>query len=90
MAEEEVRPNRFAIGCLLFAPGLFGGAMIALGIGLIVDRVTGCRATGEGATVCNAGWYIVIGGIVGVIVLETVVQWRLRRRADAAGNSDRS
>jgi uncharacterized membrane protein YdcZ (DUF606 family) len=91
VANEAARPNRFAIGCLLLPPGFFGGAMIALGIGLVVDRITGCKVEADqGATVCNAGWYILVGGLLGVIVLQAVVQWRLRRQSGATVNSDRS
>jgi uncharacterized membrane protein len=93
MAGEVVRPNRFAIGCLLFLPGFFGGAMIALLVGMVIDRITGCVPPGSaagGATVCGWERYATIGGVLGVVLLESVVLWRLRRSSAVTRNPERS
>ena len=93
MAEEVERPNRLAIGCLLLLPALFGGAMIALLVGMVVDRITGCVPPGAaagGPTVCGWERYATIGAVLGVVLLESVVLWRLRRSSAATRNSERS
>jgi hypothetical protein len=87
---DDASPNRLAVGCLLALPGFFGGAMIALGIGLIVDRVTGCQVPDVGPTVCNWQRYVLVGGVMGLLLLEGAVQWRLRRAASASRRSERS
>ena len=93
MTDEVERPNRMAIGCLLLLPGFFGGAMIALLVGLVVDRVTGCIPPGAeagGPTVCGWERYATVGAVLGVVVLESVVLWRLRRSSAATRNLERS
>jgi hypothetical protein len=87
------RPNRLAVGCLLFLPGLFGGAMIALLVGMVIDRITGCVPPGAaagGPTVCGWERYATIGAVLGVVLLESVVMWRLRRSSAAKPNPERS
>jgi hypothetical protein len=93
MADEVEPPNRLAIGCLLLLPGFFGGAMIALLVGLIVDRITGCIPPGAeagGATICDWERYAAVGAVLGVVLLESVVLWRLRRSSAATRNPERS
>ncbi|MBX6331860.1 MAG: hypothetical protein IRY91_08435 [Gemmatimonadaceae bacterium] len=81
----------FAVGCLLAIPGFFGGGMIAVGIGKIVDGLTRCQPA-EGWPVCNTPAYLLVGAVAGAILLPSVVVWLMLRRKGArtTGNSDRS
>jgi len=59
--------------------------MIGVGIAQIVDTVTGCKAASELPS-CNTFTYFLGGGIVGVVVMMVLIQWRIRRRA--GGSTD--
>jgi hypothetical protein len=77
-----------AVGCLLAIPGFFGGGMIAVGVGMMVDGLTRCVAPPE-LPVCNTFVYMLTGGLIGVVLLPGVAIWLMRRRRPG-GNSDRS
>jgi hypothetical protein len=66
------------VGCLTTVIGLFGGGMIAMLIGKIVDGVTGCRPP-EGLPVCTWWRYWWTGALVGGVVLPIIAVRRLRR-----------
>ena len=68
------------IGCLMAIPGFFGGGMIAVALGRLVETVTGCTPP-EGLPACHTFTYLLVGGLTGLVVLPTVVLWRLNRSA---------
>lgn len=71
------------VGCLTIVVGFFGGGMITLLLARGVDIIRRC-APAEGLPVCgNWAIYAGIGGLVGAILLPTMVFIRLLR-ADAA------
>ena len=82
-------PNRFAIGCLLAVPGVFGGGMLGAMVAKIVGSYTGC-APPEGIPACDLGTYVTSGSLIGIVLLPSLVLWRLRRAAGGSGNSARS
>ena len=66
------------VGCLTLVVGFFGGGMISVLIGKVVDGVTGCRPA-EGLPVCAWWRYVLIGGAVGAVVLPAMALLRLRQ-----------
>jgi hypothetical protein len=64
--------------------GFFGGGMIAMLVGKIVDGVTGCRPP-DGLPVCTWWRYWWTGGLVGAVLLPTFAVTRLRRGRRNAG-----
>lgn len=91
--EEEGRARWAAraagIGCLLAFPGFFGGGMIAVALGRLVGTATRCVPP-EGLPACHTFEYLLVGGLTGMVLLPSVVVWRLRRGARAKRNSERS
>ena len=82
-------PNRVAIGCLLAVPGFFGGGMVGAFMAKLVSGATGCQPP-EGLPGCHLAWFIWPGAVIGVVLLPSVVLWRLRRGNGGSGNSARS
>lgn len=78
-----------AVGCLLAIPGFFGGGMIAVGVGKLVDAFTRC-VPAEDVPACNWFDYWLVGSLIGLVVLPGVALWMLRRRRPADRASDRS
>ncbi len=75
------------IGCMTIFVGFFGGGMITLLLARIWDAVTGCSAP-DGLPVCgNWAMYAGIGGLIGAILLPTVVFIKLSRSDAAARDS---
>lgn len=70
-------------------PGFFGGGMIAVAIGRFVGTLTRCVPP-EGFPACHTYKYLLVGGLTGLVLLPSVVLWRLRRSARATRNSERS
>jgi hypothetical protein len=66
------------VGCLTLIIGFFGGGMIGMMVGKIVDGVTGCRPP-EGLPVCTWWRYWWTGALSGAVLLPTVAVYRLRR-----------
>ena len=76
------------VGCFTLPIGFFGGGMIAMLAGKIMDAVTGCVPP-KGLPVCSWWVYWWIGAGIGVIGLPTFAVLRLRRgrkRLDAGLN----
>jgi hypothetical protein len=71
------------VGCFTTIAGFFGGGMIALLLGLIVEGVRGCKPP-EGLPICNSHLYYFPGGLIGMVFLPAVVLWRLRSGDRAA------
>jgi hypothetical protein len=71
------------IGCLTIVVGFFGGGMITLLLVRGVDILRRCSPA-QGLPVCgNWAMYVGIGGLIGAVLLPTVVFIKLLR-ADAA------
>jgi hypothetical protein len=66
------------VGCLTLVVGLFGGGMIAMLIGKIVDGVSGCKPA-DGTPVCDWWKYFYTGALVGAVLLPSVAVYRMRR-----------
>jgi hypothetical protein len=74
------------VGCLTVVVGFFGGGMIAVLVGRGVDMATRC-SPGEGLPACNWHIYWLVGGLLGAVLLPTVVLVKLLRSDAAARNS---
>jgi hypothetical protein len=81
------RVRNSMVGCLTAMVGFFGGGMIAVLVGVVVDLVRRCKPP-EGLPVCgNWAIYAGVGGLVGAIILPTVAIIRLRRSDATARTS---
>ncbi len=80
MTERESRIARnLGVGCLTAVSGCFGGGMIAVLIAKMVGSAQGCEPA-AGVPACNWPVYAVIGMGVGLVLLPTLVLWRLNRK----------
>ena len=70
-------------------PGFFGGGMIAVAVGRLGETLTGCTPL-DGLPACHTGTYLLVGGLTGLVLLPSVVLWRLHRVAQTTRNSERS
>ncbi|HEU4641320.1 MAG TPA: hypothetical protein VFS44_02615 [Gemmatimonadaceae bacterium] len=89
MAERVRGARPFALGCLLMIPGFFGGGMIAVGVAKIVGALRRCTPP-DGFPACDTPTYLWVGALIGLVLLPSVVVWRLRRGDGATRNSERS
>ena len=75
------------IGCLTFVVGFFGGGMISVLLGKGVDIARRC-VPAEGLPMCgNWALFAFGGGLIGAILLPTVVLMKLRRGSAVTRNS---
>ena len=72
------------VGFLTLIVGFFGGGMIAMLVGKVVDGVTGCKPP-DGLPVCTWWRYWWTGALVGAVLLPAVAVTRLRRGRRNAG-----
>ena len=77
------------VGCLTAVVGFFGGGMIAMLIGKVVDTFTGCKAA-EGLPVCEWWRYWWTGGLIGFVGLPFIAVRRMRRGRKMADSSNES
>jgi hypothetical protein len=70
-------------------PGFFGGGMIVVAIGRFVESITGCTPP-DGLPACHTGLYLVVGGLTGLVLLPSVVLWRMHGASSRTRNSGRS
>lgn len=75
------------VGCLTLVVGLFGGGMIAMLVGKVVDGVTGCKPA-DGTPVCDWWKYFYTGALVGAVLLPSVAVYRMRRGRKNDSNSN--
>jgi hypothetical protein len=75
------------VGCLTAVAGLVGGGMIAVLISKIVGGITGCHGDSETGAPCNWSIYWTWGAWIGLILLPSVVIWRMRRARAASRTS---
>ena len=76
------------VGCLMAISGFFGGGMIAVAIGKVVGSLQRCKPD-AGLPACNWFEYLAAGALVGMILLPSVVIWRLRQGPAATDHSQR-
>ena len=67
--------------------GFFASAMIAVLIAKVVGHFQGCSVDADTGAPCNWFVYAVGGGVLGMIVLPTVVIMRMRKARAASRNS---
>ena len=84
----DVRPKGLLIGCLMMVPGFFGGGMVGALVAKVVGSMREC-APPEGYPACDVWSFVVPGGLIGIVLLPSLVLWRLRRTS-GQGNSSRS
>ncbi|MEP6620699.1 MAG: hypothetical protein ABJE47_15345 [bacterium] len=77
-----------AVGCLTAASGLMGSAMIAVLLAKIVGFATGCAADAETGAPCNWLTYALRGGLLGMVLIPTIVIRRMRKTRAASRNSE--
>jgi hypothetical protein len=75
------------VGCLTLIVGFFGGGMIAMLVGKVVDGVTGCVPS-EGLPVCTWWRYWWTGALLGGVSLPTLAVARMRRGRRAGDESN--
>ena len=100
MADQEAGPDRgpgetadgvwpyLGVGCLTAVAGLVAGGMIAVLIAKIVGAVTGCRADPDTGAPCDWSVYWTWGARIGLILVPTIVLWRMRKVRAASRNSE--
>ena len=76
------------VGCLSAVVGLAGGGMIAVLIAKVVGGVTGCHAEVETGAPCDWSIYWTWGARIGLILVPTVVLWRMRKVRTASRNPE--
>jgi hypothetical protein len=76
------------VGCLSAVVGLAGGGMIAVLIAKIVGGISGCHGDAETGAPCNWSIYWTWGARIGLILVPTIVIWRMRRARSARKNSE--
>jgi Flp pilus assembly protein protease CpaA len=73
----ETGPPRYAVGCALAIPGFFAGGMIGAAIAKLVGAVRGCTPP-QGFPACDIWAFVLPCGVIGSVMLATVVMLRLR------------
>jgi len=72
----------------MMVPGFFGGGMVGALVAKVVGSMREC-APPEGYPACDVWSFVVPGGLIGIVLLPSLVLWRLRRTS-GQGNSSRS
>ena len=68
--------------------GFFGTGMIAILIAKLVGAAAGCAVESETGAPCNWFTYAIRGGVAGMILLPSLVIWRMRKARSAHRNSE--
>ena len=86
--QEPRRPIEYAgLGCVTLVAGYFGGGMIAMLLGLMIEGIRGCKPP-EGQPLCNWAEYARVGVVAGAILLPSFTIWRIRRNERRAREHD--
>jgi hypothetical protein len=72
------------VGCLTFFAGGAGGAMTSVLIAKVAGVVRNCAPDPETGAPCGWFTFAVIGGMIGAVLLPTVVLRRLRQDRNKA------
>jgi hypothetical protein len=76
------------VGCLTAIAGLVAGGMIAVLIAKVVGAVQGCMPDKDTGAPCDWSTYWTWGARIGVILVPTIVLWRMRKVRAASRNSE--
>ena len=76
------------VGCLTAVVGLVAGGMIAVLVAEIVGATTGCQPAAETGAPCGWSTYWTWGARLGVILVPSIVLWRMRRTRAASRKSE--
>ena len=76
------------VGCLTAVVGLVGGGMIAVLVAKFVGATMGCRPDAETGAPCSWSTYWTWGAWLGLILLPSIVLWRMRRTRAASRKSE--
>ena len=68
--------------------GMMGSAMLAVLLAKLVGYATLCAADGETGAPCDWLTYAVRGGLLGLILVPTIVIRRMRKARAASRNSE--
>jgi hypothetical protein len=74
------------VGCLTAVSGMMAFAMISVLLAKIVGYARGCAADAETGAPCNWYTFAVRGGLIGLVVVPTIVIRRMRKGRAAARN----
>jgi hypothetical protein len=76
------------VGCLTAVVGLVAGGMIAVLIAKFVGAATRCMPDPDTGAPCDWSVYWTWGARIGVILVPTIVLWRMRKVRAASRNSE--
>ena len=74
------------IGCMTAVAGFFGSAMIAVLVAKIVGFLTRCTPDADTGAPCNWLTYAVRGGLLGLVIIPSIILWRMRTVRRTPGN----
>ncbi len=77
------------VGCITAFSGMMACAMIAVLIAKFVGYARGCTADAETGAPCDWLTYALRGGLLGLVLVPTIVIRRMRKGRMAARNSER-
>lgn len=70
-------------------PGFFGGGMIGALVAMGAGGARGCVPP-DGFPACNLWAFVVPASVIGIVLLPSMILWRLRRVSGNTQNSARS
>ena len=76
------------VGCLTAVSGMMGSAMIAVLLAKIMGYASGCSADAETGAPCDWLTYALRGGLLGLVLVPTIVIRRMRKTRAASRNSE--
>ena len=76
------------VGCLTALSGMMAFAMIAVLLAKIVGYAGGCAADADTGAPCNWLTYALRGGLLGLLLVPTIVIMRMRKSRAASRNSE--
>jgi hypothetical protein len=76
------------VGCLTAIIGLVAGGMIAVLVAKAVGAARGCHPEATTGAPCDWAAYWTWGARIGLILVPTIVLWRMRRVRTASRNSE--
>ena len=76
------------VGCVSAVAGLAGGGMIAVLVAKIVGGITRCHGEADTGAPCDWSTYWTWGARIGLVLVPTIVLWRMRKVRSASRNSE--
>jgi hypothetical protein len=77
-----------AVGCLTAVSGMMACAMIAVLLAKIVGFARGCVPDADTGAPCDWLTYALRGGLLGLILIPTIVIMRMRKARNVSRNSE--